>query len=264
MISIYFRLIGSRIRSQLQYRISFVFGFLGNMLMTLLDLVAILLFFAHVGAIGGWSFQEIAFLYGSSTIGLRFADAAIGHIELLPHYIRTGMFDSFLMRPMGSLFQLVTADFTLRQLGGLLQGAAVFGYAVANLGVDWTLPKILMTVLMLAAGFLIFIAIWIAGNSISFWFIDTREMANAFTYGGNFVTQFPMHIFSGWMRRLFTVVIPVSFINYFPSLYVLDKVDPHGWPGSLRFMSPGVAALFLGIAGLVWRLGVRRYTSTGS
>ena len=53
-------------------------------------------------------------------------------------------------------------------------------------------------------------------------------------------------------------------MNWYPALYILDRSDPFGFPAWLQFASP-LAALVLGtLALLVWRTGVRHYSSTGS
>jgi ABC-2 type transport system permease protein len=55
----------------------------------------------------------------------------------------------------------------------------------------------------------------------------------------------------------------MAFVAYFPALYVLDKPDPLGLPRVLQFLSPLVAVVAAGLAGLVWRAAVRRYRSAG-
>lgn len=262
--AIYLRLVGSRVRSQTQYRVSFALAFAGTILVTGLDLVNILVFFHHVPALGGWSLREVVFLYAASLIGMRAADAAVGHVERLPQLIRSGEFDTFLMRPFGSLFQLLSSDFTLRQLGGVVQGAVVFTWAAAGLGIVWTPARTALLASMLVTSVAMFAGVFILTNSIAFWLIDTREVANAFTYGGNFMSQYPLHIFGEWIRRFFTVVVPIAFVNYFPALAILGRDDPFGSPRALRYIGPVVAAAVLLAARVVWRAGVRHYRSTGS
>jgi ABC-2 type transport system permease protein len=117
---------------------------------------------------------------------------------------------------------------------------------------------------MLVAGALIFGAVWIAGATIAFWTVDGGEFTNAFPYGGNFLTQYPISIYGEWLRRFLAFVIPMAFVCYFPALYVLDKEDPLGFPRALQFASPLVAVAAAIVGGLVWTLAVRRYRSTGS
>jgi ABC-2 type transport system permease protein len=263
LVRIYARLFGSRVRSQLQYRLSFALQVVGMLGATFLDFLAILVLFSHLTSLGGWSLWDVAFLYGASYVPFKVADVFVGKVERLGELVRTGQMDSILVRPLGTLGQTLTSDTDLKQVGGVVQGAAVFALALARADVTWTPGRLLMLAAMLASGFVIFCSVWIGTNSAAFWLVNVREATNAFTYGGNFLTQYPLDIFGAWFRRLFAFVIPIAFVNYFPSLYILGK-SSEPWPSFLRFASPLVALVSAIAATLIWRAGVRRYTSTGS
>jgi ABC-2 type transport system permease protein len=78
------------------------------------------------------------------------------------------------------------------------------------------------------------------------------------------MTQYPMTVFPREVVKSLTFVIPVAFVNWYPCLVLLDRPDPFGTPSWFAALSPVVAVLMLTVAGLAWRTGVRRYTSTGS
>ena len=263
-LALYFRLVGAQVRSQLQYRRSFALDVVANFLITFLDLAAVLIIFENVPALDGWTLHEVAFLYATTCISFALVDMVIGHLDLFPRMIREGTFDLVLVRPRGSLFQVVASDFALRRLGRALQGALVFGFAVTGLDLDWDAGRVAMVGVMLVAGAAIFAAVWIAGATIAFWTVDGGEFTNAFTYGGNFLTQYPISIYGEWVRRLLAFVIPMAFVCYFPALYVLDKEDPLGLPRAFQFASPLVAVAAAAVAALVWISAVRRYRSVGS
>jgi ABC-2 type transport system permease protein len=94
--------------------------------------------------------------------------------------------------------------------------------------------------------------------------VGTAEAMNAFTYGGGFVTEYPLDLYSQWFRRLFLFVVPLGFVCWFPVVEILGKVDPLGFPWWFRWLSPLVAAATLAVAGVAWRGAIRRYRSTGS
>lgn len=262
-LRIYGQLYRSRVRSQLQYRTSFALQVVGSFGATVLDFLAILVLFSNITSLGGWSLWEVAFLYGATYVPFKTADVFVGKVERLGEWIRTGQFDSLLIRPLGTIGQTITADVDLKQVGGAVQGATVFAIALARVDAEWDPLRVLVLILMLGSGFVIFCSVWIATNAAAFWLVNVREAANAFTYGGGFLTQYPLDLFATWFRRLFVFVIPMAFINYFPSLYILDK-SSRGWPSILRFVSPLVASVTALVAAIVWRAGTRRYTSTGS
>jgi ABC-2 type transport system permease protein len=89
-------------------------------------------------------------------------------------------------------------------------------------------------------------------------------VANAFTYGGDAMTQYPLTIYPVEVVKAMTFVVPVAFVNWYPALFVLDLPDPYGLPAALRFLSPVAAAVVCLLAALAWRAGVRHYRSTGS
>jgi ABC-2 type transport system permease protein len=263
-IRLYGRLVHAQIRSQLQYRVSFTLDVAGMFLISFLDFVAVLVIFHNIPQLSGWSLREIAFLYAVSAISFNLTDLAIGHLDLFPRMIRDGAFDTLLVRPRGTLFQVFASDFALRRVGKAVQGVFVLGYALDGLEIAWNAGRVAMFAVMVAAGILIFGSVWVAGSCIAFWTTEGGEFTNAFTYGGNFLTQYPIDIYSVWARRFLAYLVPMAFVCYFPSLYILDKPDPLGLPRVLQFLSPLVAVAAACVAGAVWRAAVRRYRSVGS
>jgi len=61
-----------------------------------------------------------------------------------------------------------------------------------------------------------------------------------------------------------TFLLPLAFANWYPSLYILGRSDSSSLPQWLEFASPVVAVLTIVVTVVVWRTGVRHYTSTGS
>ena len=264
MLGIYRRLVGARIRGQLQYRLSAVLNLFGTALISFLDFAVILILFERIDALGEWSVGEVAFLYAISCISFAATDLVVGHLDLLPRMIREGDFDLVLVRPLGSLLQVIASDFALARRGQVLQGCAGLAVALPHLEIDWTAGRVAMILVTLVAGSVIYAGVWVAFATIAFWVVDSTEAANAFTYGGNFLAQYPINIFGPWLRRLVVFVIPIAFVGYFPALYVLGKEDELGLPRALQFASPLVAVASFGVGGLVWRIAVRHYRSTGS
>jgi ABC-2 type transport system permease protein len=258
---LYGRLVGARARGQLEYRASLALQVVATAAITLVDLVAIVVIFQNVPALDGWSLEEVALLYGIATMSFAFTDLVIGHLDLFPQMIRDGTFDLILVRPLPSLLQVVASDFSLRRVGKILQGAGVLVYALLQVDVDWTLPRAALLPLAIVSGAVIYSAVWIALATIAFWIVDAIEFVNAFTYGGSFLSQYPISIFGRWLRGLVLFVLPLAFVAYFPARLLLDK-DGIG-PAELGYASPLVAAVSALVAYAIWEHAVRRYRSAG-
>ena len=253
----------ARARSQWQYRASFFLFLVGQALTSFIDFLALLAIFTQIDALAGWSVAEVALLYGMASTSFHLTDQVIGSLDHLPVRIQDGSFDSYLMRPAGALVQFTADGFALRRLGKLLQAVPVLIVAIGAIDIDWSVAKATHLAVSIAAGAIIYGAIWICGVTICFWIIEAREFVNAFTYGGNFLANQPMEIYSTWFRRLF-VLIPIAFVNYLPALAILGKERP-GWAAEpLSYASPLVALVAVLVANVVWRFGVRHYRSTGS
>ena len=96
------RLVGAQIRSQFQYRVSFVLDLAGNFLISFVDFLAVLVIFHNVRQLGSWNVCEVAFLYAFSSISFALTDLLIGHLDQFPQKIRDGTFDILLVRPRRS------------------------------------------------------------------------------------------------------------------------------------------------------------------
>jgi ABC-2 type transport system permease protein len=260
-------LIGAQVRSQMQYRTSFVLEAVAQFAGNILDFVVVLIFFARMPTLGGWSLPEIGLLYGLSSVAFGLADMVIAGFDYAyfgPNMVRLGEFDRVLIRPVNAFLQVLTSQFTLKRLGRFGQGAIVLIWALSALHVVWTPIQMVFMLVTLAGGMLFFSGLFILGSGISFWTVDSLETLNMLTYGGQFLTQYPLTIFGEFMRSFFTFVIPMAFINYYPTLWLLGKPDPLGGPSWLAFLAPFICGLMFLIGVRVWYHGVRHYASTGS
>lgn len=260
-----YRLIAAMwVRSAMTYRASFALTAFGNLMVTGLDFVAILLMFSQVDSLGGWSLPEVAFLYGLSATAFGIADLLLGSMDVLGTRIRDGSFDTLLVRPAPVLAQVGADHFALRRLGRITQGALVLAWGLLAVDADWTALKVLLVPVMLISGAAIFCALFVAGAAFQFVAQDAAEVQNAFTYGGTTLLQYPPTVFGKDLVRGVTFMLPLAFVNWVPAAYVLGRPYPLGLPEWAAFASPLVAVAVCGLAGLAWRAGLRSYRSTGS
>lgn len=264
---IYGRLLAARVRSDWQYRTSFILFTISQAFVPLLDFVAIAVLFHQVPRLGGWTMAEVGLMFGISATGFGLADAVVGSVELVSRRVKEGTFDRLLTRPMGPLLQLTAEEFAFRRLGRMAQGVVVTAISAAVLDVAWSPADIGMLVVYSASAAVIYGGMWVATSSIAFWTVETQEMANAFTYGGNFASQYPLTIYASWLRRFLVLVVPIGFVGYLPALVLLDRnteAARFGLPAAVPYLSPLVAVAAWVVARAVWRLGLRHHRSTGS
>ncbi|WP_371674516.1 ABC transporter permease [Streptomyces sp. NBC_00289] len=260
-----YRLIaGMWIRSTMAYRASFAMTVLGNLLVTALDFVAILLMFSRVDSLGGYSLPEVALLYGLSVTSFGFADLVVGSAGRLGTRVRDGTLDTLLVRPAPVLAQASADRFAPRRFARMVQGALVLGYALVAVDIDWSVPKTLLLPVTLVSGAAIFCALFVVGAAFQFVAQDAAEVQAAFTYGGTTLLQYPPTVFGKDLVRAVTFVLPLAFVNWLPVSYLLGRPYPLGLPEWVAFAPPLVAVGCCALAGAAWRAGLRSYRSTGS
>ncbi|MGB3440956.1 MAG: ABC-2 family transporter protein [Actinophytocola sp.] len=264
MANAYSRLLVAQIRSQTQYRFSFGVDLFFSTVLTSLDLVTVWVLFSVNNSLGGFGGREVLLMMGIAALSFPLADLVVGNIERLRAFVRSGLFDAVLLRPLSPLWQLAAMDFAPRRVGRVVQGAAIYVVALLIAPVAWSPAVWVIVVLAPLAGALFFGAVFVVFATVAFWWIDSGEIANAFTYGGKDVSAYPMTVFGGWFRRLFAYGLGFAFVSYLPALAMLGRSDPLGAPDWLRWCSPLTALSVAVLAGWFWRTGVRHYRSTGS
>lgn len=264
MAGLYLRLLGARVRSDWQYRTSFITLFFAQTLVTAFEFVALLLILQLVPTLGGWTTSEVAFLYALATVPFSISDLLASSVETTATHVQAGTFDRFLLRPLPAIFQVTAAEFELRRAGKALPAIGVGVWAIANVDIAWTPTRIAVLVMAVVCGTLIYSGLWIATASISFWAVASRETANAVTYGGQFANEYPLHLYRDWIRATLGWGIPLAFVSYVPTQWLLGAENPLGLPGYLVFATPAVAAAVVGVSLVCWSTGIRHYQSTGS
>ncbi len=260
----YAALVRSRVAAQASYRTSFAIEVAAQVLLVIVEFGEVYVVFTQVRTLGGFSFAEVTLMYALAAVAFGVADAAVGHVDRLPFYVRTGQFDAFLLRPLSALGQLITSDFTLRRVGRVGMSLVLLAVALVVVEIDWTPARVLLLLLTPVAGAAIFCAVFIATSMVTFWLVEGGEFANAFTYGGSYLSSFPFSVFGTAIRRFFTFVIPAAFVAYLPALALLGRADPMGLPGWLSWCGVPAAGVSLAAAALLWRTRLRKYVGAGS
>jgi ABC-2 type transport system permease protein len=256
--------VGARIRADWQYRTAFVLFLLGQVLVAVSDFAAIAVIFAAIDDVAGWSGPEVAFLYGMSGVAFGLGDLLVSPVEWASRHIKAGTFDQFLIRPMGALWQLLAVEFAPRRLGRMVQPLVVMVVSLTLVDVGWGPVEVLLLAVTVVSSTVIFGAIWVITSSLAFWTVETQEIANSFTYGGDFLTDYPIDVLAGWLRRLVIFVVPLASVCYLPAVRLFDKPMPDGIPRLAAWGGPFAALALTLVARAVWALALRHYRSTGS
>ena len=222
-LSLYFHFVKLRIRSQMAYRLSFVFDLLAQASISVIDFFMIALLFNRFKQLEGWSLWEVGFLYGM--IGICFAVAEmIGRgFDVFQRNVLRGDFDTMLVRPLGTFFQVFSHEFLLRRVGRIAQALVVFVIANSQLTISWSFVKVGYLLVSLVSGTCFFIGLFVIGATSCFWTVQSIEIINIFTNGGVFMGSYPFSIYRWWFRHFFYLYRSIGMCQLFSVSFLIRK-----------------------------------------
>jgi ABC-2 type transport system permease protein len=263
-LRIYFKLIGISMRGRMQYRADFVTGIVSIILLNAVQLGLIGILVSRFVHLNGWGVWEIVLLYGMWMLSHSVYSMFFWHLNTLEDHIIQGTFDQFLIRPLSPLVQFLGREIQYMGFGDVVVGVACIGLSYTQLNLAWGAGEIGFLLLAIAAGAVIeFSVVWLIACA-SFWVGRAQTAFFVFNRLNMLNQQYPIDIFGSWFRVVVTGLVPVAFMNYYPSLVLLGKTAHIGEWHWLAFLSPAVAVVLFFLASRVWKMAIRRYASSGS
>lgn len=246
-------------KTRMTYRADFWIEMLTDLAFQLMNLFFILVVFQHTNLLGGWTREEIIFIYGYFMVPYGIFSCFFSLWGFTERYIVKGEMDRVLTRPAHNLAQLLLENVDPPSLFGAMTGLAIMGYAWLSMDLTlvWYDPFVLM--LLVFGSVLIYGGVYIALTAISF-FSDSPTgilpmMWNIQNYG-----RYPIDIYNKVIKILLTWIVPFAFVGIYPASFFLDK-EIARW---MALLTPAVGVVFLTIGLTVWKIGVSRYRGAGS
>jgi len=223
---------------RLAYKGDFIVSVVTTMVATAFGVALVFILFQRAPEIAGWRFNEILFLYGFGLIPLSlFNVVSINLYYFGESYIVEGKFDRVLLRPVHSLFQVMSEQFRLESLSDTAVGLFIVVYTSRQLGLQYGLGD---------WAFLVATALRVG---------IIPPVYNMLAFG-----RYPLNIYSPFVQFLLSWVIPFGFASFYPSAVLLDRVEYQSYVAVL----PVVMVVFLTGAIVLWNRGVSNYSSTGT
>ena len=224
------------------------------------DPIGVFLIFSRFGSVGAWSMERILLVYALAVTGFGLAELLARGYDYFPWKIRTGNFDRMLLRPRSTFVQVLGSYFHLHRGARVVGGLAAIFWCLARLEIALTLPRILLLLCALAGGLLAYTGVFVLTSGIAFYTIAALDWIFILTNASYQVTRCPFPYLPTWLKGVFTFFMPMLVVSYYPASTLCGWGEP-AWLGWLA-LPAGLAFLLVSLG--VWRLGMRRYASTGS
>ncbi|HGR6093134.1 TPA: ABC transporter permease [Streptococcus pneumoniae] len=242
----------------MEYKADFLVGVVGVFLTQGLNMLFLNILFQHIPLLDGWSFHQVAFIYGFSLIPKGIDHLFFDNLWALgQHLIRKGEFDKYLTRPISPLFHILVETFQIDALGELLVGVLLLLMTITSL--TWTWAKVFLFLISIPFATLIYTSLKIVTASIAFWTKQSGAIIYIF-YMFNDFAKYPIAIYHSFLRWLISFIIPFAFTAYYPASYFLKDKDGLFNIGGLILIS----LLFFTLSLKLWNKGLDAYESAGS
>ena len=263
-IRLYIRSMGMLIKSQLQYRTSFIMQTLAQLVMEGGEMLAVILIMNRFERLNQWEAGDLYVFFGAMSITFYLTEIfGRGMTGNFPSMVRTGQLDTLLLRPRGIITQVLCSGADPRRITCIAVGVASLVIGSRMSGVEWTTLKVLAMLESFLMGGMLILALFMIEAIFCIHSVKSVELVNALTYGGRSACEYPIDIYPRPLRVLFTVVAPFALTLHVPFAWILGK-PLYGWPVWTVFVSPLAGVVALGIMVVLFHKAIRYYRSTGS
>lgn len=243
----------------MMFRFDFFLWSLVELFWMSVNVLMISVIYRHTDSIAGWSKYEMLLLVGTSMLIQRFLMGFFwSSIYEMGRNVRTGHFDFFVAQPGNVMFMATTRKLDPDGLINSLVAMALVAYSARQLGLHPGALDLVLYAFLIFCGVVIHYSILVISISLSFWITSAQGVEGSYFTLMEF-SRLPREAFKTVGSLLFVWLLPVVVVSNAPARTLL-----HGFEPMWSLWLCGIAALWFGVAVLVFKAGLRRYSSASS
>lgn len=241
------------------YRVNFFIQLFQSLLELGSALAGLAVIFSYTTALGGWRPDEMLAL-----VGVYFLIGGIISLVIQPGMsalidsVRDGTLDFTLTKPEDAQLLVSIQRVAVFSLIDLLMGLGVLVTALIRLREAIGGWQAAAFIGMLVAGCIIVYSFWLILASLAFWLVRVENLLEIFQSMFQ-AGRWPVSLYPGWLRFGLTFIVPVAFATTVPAEALTGRLSAGTLWGAL-----GLAVILFGLARLIWRLGLRRYSGASA
>jgi ABC-2 type transport system permease protein len=262
-VGYYAKLFGVQARASvvtsMQYRIDFVIEGMMSLYWLAWNVAPLLILYSARTTVAGWDFPSALVVIGWFTALRGVMEGMINpSLVAVVDKIRTGEFDYVLLKPADAQFLVSTSRMSPWRLVDMLGGVGLVIAAFAMIGRAPSAGGVLLATAMLGAAALVLYSLWILIVAACFWVVRLDNLTYLFSAVFD-AARWPVHVFRGFWRVLFTLIIPLAIMTTYPAMAILGTLDAR-----TAALAIAGATAFAVTARLLWRTAIGAYTSASS
>lgn len=257
---IYASLFVQNLKCKMSYRADFIISMIAMSFTNLAGFISFWIIFKNFPTIMDWNYYEMLFLYGFSLIALTPVQCCFDNNWSLRGSVFSGDFIKYCFKPMNIYFYFISETFDVKGFGQLAFGIFIFCYSWSHLGLEFSFLILLKLLIQLLGASLFMIAILNFAAAICFFSINGTYYVMMLSNKFKDYARYPVTIFNGVLRFVFTFIIPIAFMSYYPCLDLLTSKKAV----FLTYFTPVYGLIFFYLSYRFWMHGAKKYNGTGS
>ena len=247
------------LKISLEYKSSFIMTIISQVLGLFVELFTVYALFNKFKLLEMYDVNELLLSFSTIWLGYSLTELFARGFDHFSKLIINGSFDILLIRPSSLFIQILGSDIAYEKIGRVIVSLLMFIYSASNVIKDITILKILLLIFMVIGCVLIILSVFIFGASLTFKTVQGLEAINIITNGTRQVGQYPMGIYKKLIRIIFTIIIPITLVNYYPIDYLSGRVN-----NILYVFMPLLTFIMFFISNGIFNLSLKNYFSSGS
>jgi ABC-2 type transport system permease protein len=259
----YLQLFATQLRTSIAtamaYRANFVIEMILSVAWLSIALLPLIVLFSQRDNVAGWDRPSalIVMAYFMAVKAIMEGMVSPSLVSLVEK-IRSGAFDYVLLKPVDAQFMVSTASYEPQKAIDLIGAIALACYAFSQRGIWPTAGQVGVGIALLASGVLAMYSLWIVCAAASFWVVRLDNLI--YLLQAIFDTaRWPIQVFRGAWRFLFTFIIPVAIMTTFPAMALLGQLATR----TILLTLAGAGAMLV-LSRIMWVAAIRNYTSASS
>jgi ABC-2 type transport system permease protein len=226
-------------------------SFLISLLLTIATQSSFLLawdaFFNKSPLVAGWSFKDMATMYGLVMLSKGMIEMFFYGLKLMPRLIENHQLDVFLLQPKSLIFSIAFTKLDLESLAEVFLGFCLIGYAghLTNPLFWIVLPFV----------FLFTFSLYLYINSLRFFLSDSTSFLRELITSASIALSQPSSAYRGSLKFFLMTLLPAAFLSFFPVEFLRTALLEY-----FIWTAVGNTLFFFGARALFYQ-GLKRYES---
>lgn len=259
---LFLKMIKMNMRATMKYKSAFFLETITSVAMMFSEFFIIYLLVYNAGDIGGWSPEQLAFMYVITMLASSLESCFSGGLRGFSNELITGNLDTKLLRPVHPLVIILSKANLVSLTNKLFLCGGILTYITIRFKIAWTLYKVIWMFLSIIGGGMIFLGLATISAALSFWTYDSDSFYRMFKNGTRQILWYPIQIYDHVVRSILTFVIPLAFVGFYPT-HIFIQATSEEYPKFFFYTNVLIGAIVIGIGIGIWNIGIRKYESTG-